>query len=86
MAWFVLDAREHDYRLTKSQFILLFAIMAFAAPVYFVRSRGRKGWKALLRFYLFLLCLALAVGAGLLVAVPFLYFRGYDVFALIDKM
>ena len=62
--WFVLDAREHEFRLTKNWILALVVLMVGAAPVYFVKTRGARFWKPLLLGVLFLLALALCAGLG----------------------
>ena len=64
MRWFVLDAREHNFRISKALFITFAAVTFVAAPYYFIKTRGSKGLISILWAALFSLMLGMSVVAG----------------------
>jgi len=55
MRWFVLDARQHKYTISKAMTIMLVAFALFTAPFYFLNTRGKGAWRTILWSFLFLL-------------------------------
>ena len=62
--WFVLDAREREFRLSKNWFLAFVILLGAAAPVYFVKTRGAGFWKPLILSVLFVFALGACYGLG----------------------
>ena len=64
--WFILDAAERPFKLSKNWilFFVLFALLA--APVYFFKTRGWAFWRptGLAALFLILMGTCAALGAG----------------------
>ena len=66
--WFVTDAAQHDFKLSR-WWIMSFVLFAlFAAPVYFFRTRGRAFWRPTGLALLFLLAIGVCAGLGAAIA------------------
>ena len=67
MRWYVLDAAQHHYRISKPMFFMLVGVNVLAAPFYFFATRGKGAWRAMGRALVFLLLggIVSALGQGL---------------------
>ncbi len=58
--WFIVDAQERNYTISKALFLMLFALSFLAIPYYFIKTRGKKALAPIL----FCLLLLLAFGSS----------------------
>jgi hypothetical protein len=63
--WFVLDAQEQKFRISKAMILMLVACSLLAAPVYFYRTRGNKTLSAIGRALLFWLLTVIVFCLGI---------------------
>lgn len=64
MRWFLLDAQEHNFRISKALFITFVAVTFIAAPYYFIKTRGKRGFLSILLAVLFFLPLGVSFALG----------------------
>jgi VIT1/CCC1 family predicted Fe2+/Mn2+ transporter len=68
MRWVVLDAEEHEFKMTRTLFAVFVAAAFIAAPYYFVKTRGTRGILALVLALLFVFPLGISFALGQWVA------------------
>ena len=68
MRWFVLDAQERNFKISKALFITFAAVTFIAAPYYFIKTRGKRGLLSILLAVLFFLPLGISFALGQWVA------------------
>jgi hypothetical protein len=65
--WFLLDAKQHHFQFTRTQFIVLLVMGILIVPYYFLKTRRSGVWRTLLGFVLlFVLAMVLAMVGAIL--------------------
>jgi uncharacterized BrkB/YihY/UPF0761 family membrane protein len=54
MHWFTLDARQHKYNISSLLLSIVALFALFAAPFYFLKTRGKHAWRTILIGFLFM--------------------------------